>query len=392
MYFLVELRNMDYKFDLEIVSDFNSLIGNPFFKEKVFVDTLSVYKNYLIIGCNYLSSNRDTIEKMMSLLVPSPTKILSNPNPDSDPDILLAIALEKPEAIKLIYIVCAKYKDKICKLVDLLWKHRDSLLKYLRTNHPEGDLSVNTTDNKITEVSSEVSSEVPSKSPFEGSLYRDTLYFDNLTCDKIQQFGTYARENPNKDKIVYLKHRSGKRAKSDVYISGSTALKDLISILSISAQRGKIAYPLITQFNPRDTDFYRLKCKSKNLFRYASVDLVDSTFDCIEDLLLSFDLPCCRVAIDDAENFYVSYHCLSAIFFGKMYMPTYTKEQKTLQEMYSKNVKTGSEIGGTIIRDWICKHHRRCTKYRERGFEIEYFDTDEVMPFIKNVEPNDTYY
>lgn len=202
-------------------------------------------------------------------------------------------------------------------------------------------------------------------------LPRIGTIFD-LTKDNIQKLIEYVKENPFKDEILTLNCKSDESA----YMSGSSALVKLIEYIYSNP---KIPTPVISpDFTPGDTDIFFLAQKRRNRVKLGNVDLVYTILKNIDEVLLNFDLPCCRVAIDSEFNYKVSVQCLASLYTGIFYMPLYCKSYKDLE------VKYNNYIAQNKIKSHIDKLEGRYAKYKTRGFKVEYIPTEEHMNFIKN--------
>jgi hypothetical protein len=137
-----------------------------------------------------------------------------------------------------------------------------------------------------------------------------------------------------------------------------------------------------------DVDIFYLNCESNNRMQIpgGNVDFVFCKDTSIENVLLNFDLPCCRVGFDFKYNFYVSAQALVAIFTGKMYMPTYfSTSHDFLKELSQYSVVTGKESFAENIKHMIIRRfYERVKKYQSRGFKTIYTHLDYLLPWVKN--------
>lgn len=208
----------------------------------------------------------------------------------------------------------------------------------------------------------------------------------------------FARLNPNIDYIYTFKLNeewignnfkgsslgmfAQNRYDSNICIAGSSALWRLCSI--------------INQKNPnwksQDTDIFLLNSPSNIRFYRAgyNVDLVHSTSKTCQELISKFDLPCCRVAYDFNYTFYVSLQALASIFSGKMYLPEYFENKDAftnILEQHSTIKDEWKHAGKTWLKHWYqtmsVRLQERIVKYRSRGFAPKYYETDYVLPWIK---------
>ena len=118
----------------------------------------------------------------------------------------------------------------------------------------------------------------------------------------------WCKENPSSDKLLMIKHNEVSEP-TGVFISGSSALHLLLARIN--------RYP---SWEPSDTDVYILDQPCFSRTKLDTLDMIQVTEATIEDVLMGFDLPVCRVAYyGDEENktFVVSYQALNAIFTGE---------------------------------------------------------------------------
>lgn len=167
-------------------------------------------------------------------------------------------------------------------------------------------------------------------------------------------------------------------------IAGSSALSSLVSKLV------KLGYEInAKEFKADDTDVFFLDSKKEGRAKFGDIDVVHKKFKTVSELLLNFDLPCCRAATDNKGNYWVSLQCLSSIFTGKYAMPvsleSNTKFNEQLKSTYSKNkyesIPTFFKFGA-----FIAKLHGRMEKYKNRGFTSTFVEdtSDEIQLWIKN--------
>ncbi len=122
------------------------------------------------------------------------------------------------------------------------------------------------------------------------------------------------------------------------------------------------------------------------------LDIVHTTDKTPEEVISNFDLPCCRVAFDMNYTFYVSIHALYSIITRKIKLPRYLKEENTFREVLNRyEIEYPSEIECPSEKKCINTYHtklvtrmaERIKKYQSRGFSFQWYDTDYVLPWIK---------
>jgi hypothetical protein len=162
----------------------------------------------------------------------------------------------------------------------------------------------------------------------------------------------------------------------DTYIAGSAAVHYVQS---------HVANYSTLHWKPNDADMFTLGCKVNNRYSLGIIDIVQAKEETIEELLLNFDLGCCRAAFDRHLNIWVSIQCLSAIFNHKYPMPKYMKDRTTFLSYLSNN-RTGSIIpnhGGAEDMMYV-RFMNRIKKYSDRGFGVTWINTTKALPWIKN--------
>lgn len=141
----------------------------------------------------------------------------------------------------------------------------------------------------------------------------------------------------------------------------------------------KIQKPI---WKPTDTDIFFLNAKKAHRSCIGSADFVYAPEKTVEELLLNFDLPCCRVAINPARDIWVSGQCLAAIFSKKYYLPAYVQKRDTFFKA----------LNGARLPTPVCEyaefsqHDRivhRVEKYTLRGLAPVWVETAEILPWIK---------
>lgn len=136
-----------------------------------------------------------------------------------------------------------------------------------------------------------------------------------------------------------------------------------------------------------DVDLFYLGCESNNRMQGPGcLDFVFCKEKTIHEVLLNFDLPCCRVGFDFKYSFYISAQALVALFTGKMYLPSYFSDGhefvKKLQEY--NFVDQGKSYYDGIHRMIVGRLNERIKKYQSRGFKSVYTHHDYVLPWVKN--------
>ena len=223
-----------------------------------------------------------------------------------------------------------------------------------------------------------------------------TLHHFTLCNEKLfEDIGEFVRENLSEDAILKFspphhtklccydknayqeKNRNfelstgvGENTGTGVYFAGSYALHQLLTLLKEKGSKTPFFLTGNGYFKPvgfvgnewqsNDVDIFHVGCKKRGRHKMGPVDLVYSTQKTIEDVLLSFDMPCCRVAIDMHQNFYVSIKCLYSIYKkGEMYFPN-----------KFEGVKNGWP--NELACKAISRFEERYVKYKDRGFKFNF--------------------
>lgn len=158
-----------------------------------------------------------------------------------------------------------------------------------------------------------------------------------------------------------------------IYVAGSAALSQLLSY--VKSYRG-------SNWKANDCDIFYVGCPVASRMPLGNVDMVFCKEKTIEEVLINFDLPCCRVAYDFKYNFYVSAQALACAFNGKMYLPKYLEMPVSFKRMldsYSYNNTWGSYKSFLVNR-----FYERVQKYQSRGISTHYVQSDYILPWIIN--------
>lgn len=134
-------------------------------------------------------------------------------------------------------------------------------------------------------------------------------------------------------------------------------------------------------FTPSDTDIFFLDSPANHRFMIPGIDLVHTKAKTVEELLLNFDLPCCRVAFNSRSDYWISAQCLGSLLDGTYHLPTYVSDPTRFYAMLDqhRNYETTS-----VEKMLFTRMTQRIEKYIERGFTPRYVETSEVLPWIRN--------
>lgn len=139
-------------------------------------------------------------------------------------------------------------------------------------------------------------------------------------------------------------------------VAGSSALAHLTKLLLGDCT-----------WQANDNDVFILGAKGNSRSKFETVDVIHREAKSVAELLLSFDLPCCRVAYSNDEIF-VSEQALFGIFFKKYFLLDIYSE-KTLLKAFNEKVDTNSKNYADFVKLIIRKVEARIEKYRIRGIK-----------------------
>ncbi len=161
----------------------------------------------------------------------------------------------------------------------------------------------------------------------------------------------------------------------DTYIAGSAAVHYV---------QKHVSELIRMHWQPNDADMFTLGCAVNNRYSLGIIDMVQAKEETIEELLLNFDLGCCRAAFDRHLNVWVSIQCLSAIFNHKYPMPKYMKDRDSfVSYLHNNRVDILNRAHGG--EDMMYRRFmERIKKYSDRGFGVTWVNTNKALPWIKN--------
>jgi len=411
-----------------------AVINEPLIATQELEKVLDLYQDYIISGCKYLVDHKQDVMVLLNS-----STIIQNCGANSDTAAIITdFLINNIRFLQPVYDVIMAYNDKEVRilriLINSLIKYKDSLLNYLKVNvDPDmpalidapvdsvpalfgtipfgGTIPLNEPKKckprvelpayqmksdepdmpKLIESPKEASSTTPKKKtkavvakPVEKSKKPvnklptiklndsyDTIYNHIFT---VKEWNRY---HPFEDELIYGVENSPK-----FVIAGSRALQNLIEHFRVN--RG-FSTPL-PNIKASDTDIFYLNCEDDfcDKVHIAGVDIIRSTKKTVEDLLLSFDLPCCRVAQDAAGKFYFTAQAFEAIFTGEVIMPGYCNpdhKDDALAKMY-KQVTKARRQDADFYADRV---YTRIKKYMSRGFTIKFVETEKPMEFLSRV-------
>ena len=219
----------------------------------------------------------------------------------------------------------------------------------------------------------------------------DIKKVDDISKYKVD-ISKYVDYNKNNDYVYYFPSKgkryyesyfngqiesSGKIECNNWCIAGSKALE-----LFITNYKDKLSLNKNLNVVSNDTDIFFLDSKIPYRFNVGTTDIVHEKSKTVDELLLNFDLPCCRIATNSNGDWWISIQCIDALLSGKYYLPKYFEDfgkfYKVLCTIKDKNK------GNVNSKFLYTRSQARCDKYLKRGFKYEHYDTDYVIPWITN--------
>lgn len=158
-----------------------------------------------------------------------------------------------------------------------------------------------------------------------------------------------------------------------IVVAGSAAIS---YILEYWARRIGLKKGLPWDWQPNDADLFILGCPKPSRFQMGLVDFVFTTEKTVSELLINFDLPCCRAAVSPSGDVWVSAQCLNALYTGTYNLPAYLKTHDSFnQKVHAMNVGESYMFNRFIDR---------IRKYTARGFNVNWVETKQILPWVTN--------
>lgn len=220
---------------------------------------------------------------------------------------------------------------------------------------------------------------------------------DILDLEKINPIIQWAKENPLDDYICahfrvsgsgFLKPRLCspddehilKMPSIEGYgkscIAGSAALRQLIDLCFHKTT--------FQEWSPNDVDIFCLDYPEELVGHFVrGINVIYCKDSSIDELLNSFDMPVCRVALDFNGTMSVTAQALYSIYERKMNVPEYIVNE----EQFHKVVNNFGNLDGKYkfngkIQKLYDQFSERAKKYGDRGFSLNPVYTDKVLPFL----------
>lgn len=234
----------------------------------------------------------------------------------------------------------------------------------------------------------------------------DDIWHYNQTGDKIlEQVVGWVTLNPDTEHIYRFEMKPLVLPDDDRSISANSWLKNCIRSLQSNEQMDCIiagsyalwtlTYMMYGYKNPgwkaNDIDMFLLN-RAQHARHSPSgglLDIVHTTDKTPEEVITNFDLPCCRVAFSPhTYTFYVSIHALYSIVTQKVLLPRYLKKDISFRQVLgSFEMDLPSNRSVTIVKMYhdklIQRMAERVQKYQSRGFSFQWYNTDYILPWIK---------
>ena len=140
--------------------------------------------------------------------------------------------------------------------------------------------------------------------------------------------------------------------------------------------------PLFSQ--PNDYDLFFIGSKKAHRNTLGNLDFVYCPEKTVEELLLNFDLGCCRVAMNPANDLWISAHALSAIFTGTYYLPAYLRNETTFTETLTKYTTDSKSTTKNVHSYLYGRLTERLHKYKDRGLTVKWVESDKILPWVQN--------
>lgn len=229
---------------------------------------------------------------------------------------------------------------------------------------------------------------------------------DEILTTRIDELVRYSATQSNEDRVVFMDETgqihsasaSLENVSERACIAGSSAVRELQNRLATRAlhlklDKTKVFRSVLTRqregWIPNDNDVFVLQQSPPARYKFGQVDLVHVPEASVSELLLGFDLPCCRAAVDVQGRLWFSLHCLSSLITGYYIMPKHLESERgcveLVQRAHAQHTNPSDHIG--VVRNEESKlldakfaYQRtrdRTAKYaNERGIVPKYVDMD----------------
>lgn len=222
----------------------------------------------------------------------------------------------------------------------------------------------------------------------------------------------WCEKNPTADDVYYVSEDETLPlylTEPSVVMAGSCIVAGLHKEIRYIADANKLIYSDICGWKPSDIDIFHLgtdkPIRNKDL---CGVDLVHVTDKTVTDLLLNFDLPCCRAARDFKGNLWITAQCVNSILTGVQMIPESIStpekfmemggkvltlemvvDRQTITDQNRRNCKV-REYNPELVKDtrdamlrWFAERFfDRLKKYEDRGFKVKFVKTGSVPSWL----------
>lgn len=175
----------------------------------------------------------------------------------------------------------------------------------------------------------------------------------------------------------------------NAYIAGSYPLRHLLDIL-FSKSRVRQKGILSTEFkwNGNDVDIFIINREHPARNKLGKgLDIVANPEKSIQELLIGFDLPVCRVGLDFKGTFYISIQAMYSILTRKMNLPAYLRDKRTAYLVMKSHCfqyyHESNDNKYSFPEFLIDRFYERIKKYSGRGFGVNWIETHEIIQWIK---------
>lgn len=141
------------------------------------------------------------------------------------------------------------------------------------------------------------------------------------------------------------------------YVAGSAALSKLLDALDLKSVPWKSS----------DIDVFLLNQPQDDRVE-GSIDMMYCTERNVEELLLNFDLPICRVACNYEGTFWLSIQCLNAIITGCQNLDIHLKDRESFNEILKRHREDNPKYLYERFSD-------RIYKYQQRGYDVNWIES-----------------
>ena len=212
--------------------------------------------------------------------------------------------------------------------------------------------------------------------------------------DLREQIVFWCQQNPLEDHVYHFPHTDVDFGPLSINTSRNAAISGPTTwVVAGSAALYKVITKFLFNMNerkvqimeePNDTDIFFLNSLGPHRAPIGKADIVHAPEKTVGELLLNFDLPCCRAATNSHFDYWISIQALSSIICGNYFMPRYCYNKQLFKEKLMKH-RNANQAGGLINGEptLFDRLQDRIKKYQLRGFGVVWIETEKVLPWIK---------